>query len=372
MRVLHLLLTSGWGGLERYGVRQARLSAASGVEQIFFCREGTPLAKELAHETGIVVEPVSPKKYIDAPFMMALRNRVKRERVDLLHVHSSGDLGLAAPALLGSKTALLFSSYMRIPAPKKDFYHRAEYGRVNCIVTASHLLAENARKNLPVAPERVRALPYGLDLTRFDPHREKGAFRRGWNIPLDAPLIGVISRLEPLKGQMEMIEALPEILLKQPRTVLALVGDETPELVGQVLPSLKRAVIERGLEESVIFTGYADDTTLPLADFDIYLLPSHDETYSLGCLEAMAMGKAIVGADSGGTPEMLGDGEYGRLARNRDPHSFADEVIRLLGDFPLRSRLGKRAREYVVANHDERGVTERRHALYEELIEQSR
>lgn len=364
MKVLHVLFTKGWGGLEKYAIEQARAMSRKGHEIFFLRRKGSRTAEALRGEFGDY--EFSPVKYIDIRVMFFIRSLIRRNGISVVHVHNSGDLGLVVPALWGMRSVrLIFSSYMQIPAPKKDFYHRFEYGRVDRVLVSSEIMRDNAVANLPVPPEKIEVAPYGLDMGRFDPtHTPKGAIREKYGIGADKIIIGVISRLEPLKGQMEMIEAMPRVIERFPNAVLVLVGDETPELIGKYKHTLEEAVERCGVAGNVIFTGYATDTSVVLADIDLYVLPSHSETFSLGCLEAMAMAKPVIGANAGGTPEMLGYGETGMLAEPKNPSSLADAVIRMLSDPAAMADFAARARAKVETRYDMNVVMNRLHKIY--------
>lgn len=365
---LAVLFSTGFGGMERYAIEQAREMAKRGHKITFLSKKNTPTAEALCAEDGFEKIELSPVKYIDVGAMLKIRSLIRQKEATLVHAHHSADLGLIAPALWGLQDVrLLFSNYMRVPSPKKDLYHRMEYARVWKILVASEELKRNAVENLPTASGDVdvEVLPYGLDLSRFDPAKgQAGWLRAKFNLREDRPVIGVISRLDPLKGQMEMIRAMPRILEKLPGAVLLLVGGETPELEGKYLGALKAETSTMRVEDSVIFAGETNDTAPYLAGFTVYVLPSKNETFSLGCLEAMAMGKAIVGTDAGGTPEMLGYGEYGLLAKPDNPESLAEKTMTLLGDEMLRGQLGGKARSTAMSRYDKKAVMERLSAIY--------
>jgi glycosyltransferase involved in cell wall biosynthesis len=363
---LAILFSAGFGGMERYSIEQTREMGKKGHKIVFLAKKGTPTAQALRAEKGFETIELSVTKYIDVGVMLKIRSLIRREGATLVHAHHSADLGLIAPALWRMEgVRLLFSNYMQVPAPKMDLYHRMEYGRVWKILVASEELKRNAEETLPSAAGKVEILPYGLDLARFDPAKgQAGWLRSKFNLREDRPVIGVISRLDPLKGQMEMIRAMPRILEKLPGAVLLLVGGETPELEGQYLGALKAETLKMGVADSVIFAGETDDTAPYLAGFTVYVLPSRSETFSLGCLEAMAMGKAIVGTDAGGTPEMLGYGEYGLLAQPDNPGSLAEKTLALLNDTALRKKLGETARSTAMSKYDKKAVMQRLSAIY--------
>lgn len=367
MNVLHILFSRGFGGLERYAIGKALEMAGRGHDVYFVRRSGTETAKRL-EELNFPGEEWNPVKYIDLPAILGIRSLVNRRGIEIVHAHHSADLGLISPALWrASGTGLVFSNYMQAPAPKRDIYHRLEYGRICRTVVGSESMRKNSIANLPVAPEKIVTVPFGIDMERFDPDKiRRGALRERFGIDKARPLIGIIGRLDPLKGQMEMIEAMPAILQKYPKAILALTGDETPELKGRYKHRLEDKIGALGLGSSIIFTGQTEDTASILADLDVYVLATHSESFSLGCLEAMAMRRPVVGTDSGGTPDMLDYGGCGLLAEPKSPESLAQKTMELLSDRSLRDRLSEKAREKVRNGYDRKLSMDKLEEVYKE------
>ena len=367
MRILNVLLSTGWGGLERYVIAQAIELARRGAEVYFISRTGTPTSYAVQKEKEIASGDFRPFEYVDLRAITAIRSFVKEKNIDIANVSHSADLGLVAPALWRLPSVkLIFASYMQTVNEKKDIYHRLEYNRVDQMLVSGQIMKKYACDNLPIAPAKVKVLPYGLDLRKFEPQTQvTGQFRKKYGIPPKAPLIGVISRLDPAKGQMEMIEAMPAILEKHPKAYLALIGDETTEFIGAYLPLLVEKVKSLGLSDRVLLTGFAENTAEVLADLTLFFLPAHRETFSLSCLEAMAMSKPVAGTNSGGTPETLDNGQCGILFEPKSPTAIAETAIGLLNDPALALRIGARGRERVASLHDRDAVVDRLLSIYE-------
>ncbi|MFO7647959.1 glycosyltransferase family 4 protein, partial [Halomonas campaniensis] len=82
---------------------------------------------------------------------------------------------------------------------------------------------------------------------------------------------------------------------------------------------------------------------------DIVCVPSRNEAFGLTVIEAMAAGKAVIGSDSGAIPELL-DAGTGRLAAPEDADAWSAAMAELAGDAAVRARLGKAARQRVLAD----------------------
>ncbi len=368
MNVLYILFSKGWGGLERYAIGKAQAMAERGHDIYFLRLKNSEVAKAL-DEINMPGEEWDPVRYVDVRAIWGIRSLVKQMGVSIVHTHHSADLGLAATALWHMPDVkLLFSNYMQAPGLKHDLYHRLEYSRVDKIIVGADSMRQNSVKNLPMEPDNVITIPYGLDMDKFDPDKKpKGALRNKHGIDNGALVAGVISRLDPLKGQMEMIEAAPAIFDRFPDAYIILTGDETPEYKGRYMPLLEKKVKQLGFRGKIIFTGPTDDTASILADLDVYVLPSHSETFALGLIEAMAMGKAVVGTDAGGTPDILDNKTCGLLAQPKSPKSLAEKVITLFSDATLRKTLGQNARSKVAGVYDRKLSMDKLDALYQEV-----
>jgi glycosyltransferase involved in cell wall biosynthesis len=89
-----------------------------------------------------------------------------------------------------------------------------------------------------------------------------------------------------------------------------------------------------------------------MSALDIFVLPSHTETFGFVLVEALAMGKAIVATNSGGVPEIITNGITGFLVPPRDVQALADALLRLLKDQRLRSSFSSEARADALKRFD--------------------
>ena len=201
-------------------------------------------------------------------------------------------------------------------------------------------------------PEKVYSVVNAIDLvgSRWDPTIDGRPARRSLGLADDTPLIGITSRLFPWKGHHHLIDALAIVKQRVPDVKLAIVGDDDPRATpgrGSYSAELKAQVRRLNLDESVIFTGFRKDVPELMAAFDIFAMPTWEEPCAVAFLEAMAMAKPVVAWASGGTPEMVVDGETGLLVEPHSPHQLADALTRLLADPNLRRQFGRAGRRRV-------------------------
>ena len=151
----------------------------------------------------------------------------------------------------------------------------------------------------------------------------------------EAPIIGVVSRLEPIKGMDLVVPAFAEVLQRYHDTRLIVVGD------GSLRASMEEQAAELGCADHIRFVGRQPQEELPqwYRRMDIVLMPSRSEGFGLTAIEAMASGCVMVASDVGGLPEVVRDGVCGLLHRTEDVADMAAKISSLIGDEALYARL---------------------------------
>jgi phosphatidylinositol alpha-1,6-mannosyltransferase len=153
-------------------------------------------------------------------------------------------------------------------------------------------------------------------------------------------MTGRMAASERYKGHDEVLAALPAVAKAQPAARLVIAGD------GDDRPRLEARAAALGLEERVLFTGFAGEATLRelYERCAAFVLPSTGEGFGLVYLEAMRAGKPVVAARGGAAEEIVVEGTTGRLVDPADPAQLAGALRELLAD-PERARdLGEAGR----------------------------
>lgn len=154
-------------------------------------------------------------------------------------------------------------------------------------------------------------------------------------VPLAPFVLGVVSRLEPIKGMDLVVPAFAEVLKAYPATQLLVVGD------GTLRASMEEQAAQLGCAHHIRFVGRQPQEELSqwYSQMDIVLMPSRSEGFGLTAIEAMAHGCVMVASDVGGLPEVVRDGICGLLHRTEDIADMAAKINTLIGDEALYDRL---------------------------------
>lgn len=249
-------------------------------------------------------------------------------------------------------------------------------GRIaDLIVTVSDAMKGHLI-SLGYNPEKIRAVPNGVDHEKYDPGREEFSeekirkFREDIGVG-DDPMILYVGRLTWVKGVESLVRAMPVILKEVPNAKLVILG------VGGQEESIKDIVKSNGIQDNVInrFEFVSEEERLMhYAACDLAVFPSRYEPFGIVCTEAMSMGKPVVvgGKEVSGLREQVVASGPDRCGSHVDPDSpedIAKFVIELLKDENLREKLGKNARKRVLENYTLDQVAEETLGLYKGLVD---
>ena len=206
----------------------------------------------------------------------------------------------------------------------------------------------------------METLYHGLDIASVERWKSEDGVRDGLGIDADSPVVGTIAIFRPQKrhwsagGGGSVRERIPNVRF-------LFVGQ------GPMEDQVKKRAWQMGLKDTVVFAGYRTDVPQVLASLDVFALSSGWEGLSIALLEAMACGLPAVASRVGGVSEVIEDGKSGLLVPPDDPHSMADEIIRMLGNRSLAEKLGAEAR-LRARRFDIRATVRREEAVYAELL----
>lgn len=193
-------------------------------------------------------------------------------------------------------------------------------------------------------PACVHVIYNGVDTTEFSPEVDGSAARAEFYTPDKGLVVGCVGRLVSTKGQHIFVQAVARIAAQFPTARFWIVG-ATLFNYEYYAQELRDMVVQLGLQEQIVFTGYRTDLAKVLAAMDLFVFPSiSKDTSPLVLVSALASGKATIAARTPGIVEMFQGQDSVLWVPADDPYSLADAMRAVLGDPVLRRRLGQVAR----------------------------
>ncbi len=190
----------------------------------------------------------------------------------------------------------------------------------------------------------------GVDLKNFDPSMPSCEVRKEFKIPSKAKVVGMTSRLGKDKGQDRLLEAVAHLTNRYPNLWILIVGGNVFEDDDDVPDYFKGKASDLGISERTIFTGFRNDVYRLYAAMDIFVMGTDAEPCGRVIFEAMAMKKPVVGTNSGGTPEIVINGETGLLFDYGNTEELASKIDYLLHNPKVSKRMGNAGRTRIEDN----------------------
>ena len=365
------------GGAEQTTIDVARAVVQAGGRALVASRGGRMEAALVAAGGELVRLPMQSKN----PLVMlrtarALRQVIRERKVSLVHVRSRAP---AFPALWAARAEGLptVATYHGIYLAKGGLkrWYNAVMTRVDRVIansdyTRAHVLAEHG-----IAPEKVVAIPRGVDLSRFDPSRvgpeRVAALRQAWNLPAtgEGPLVFLLAgRLTPIKGHETIIAAATRLKGEGRDLRVIFAGDDQGRTAFR--QSLEASVTAAGLDGAVRLVGHCDDMPAAFLAADVALLPTLvPESFGRAAVEPQVMGRPVIASGHGGTTETVLPGQTGWLAAPGDADAWTSAMAEAagLGREGL-AKLGAVARERACRLYSNDAMCAATLAVYEQLL----
>lgn len=277
------------------------------------------------------------------PRHFAIQKLVREINPDLVHAHFIAKYGFHLPDLKFHPSVVSAWGDDILVLPPKSclirWYTKRVLDSVDLVYSLSQDIRNHILADFRIPPDKVHYLPFGIDTGAFSPTPVSEGHA--------AETIRIFSNrgFYPVYDTQTLLRGFLQARASDPRLRLVLKGDGPQE------EEVRHLVGSRGLADAVTFQSKTSFTQVP-GDYraaDIFITTSVSDGTPVSLLEAMASGLPCIATSVGGIPEWIADGENGVLIPLRSPEAVADAILRLAKDPDLRSRLGARARETVVA-----------------------
>jgi glycosyltransferase involved in cell wall biosynthesis len=169
-------------------------------------------------------------------------------------------------------------------------------------------------------------------------------------LPDDVPVIGIVGRLQPGKGQDRLLRAHAILRDRDYQCHTLIVGGDAHGLSPTYAASLGPLIEQLKLNENVTMTGQVADARPYIRYMDILVNASDSEGFGIVLLEAMATAIPVVAVNNGGPAEFIENGHTGMLASSNEPCDIAETLEPLLMSSQLREGIGQAGYERFVAD----------------------
>jgi L-malate glycosyltransferase len=336
VRILHISSAKTFGGDERHLVDLCRELAARGHEVFVALRPSSEWQDRLSFLPPENIFHVSIRNSFGMLSAKRIGRFIQKNQIEVVHAHVARDYLAASVAARAAGNVKLVLTRHVVFALKP--FHRFALRNVSAVIAVSGRVRLQMEKIFP--PEKIRLISNGLDLFHEAAAKDLAAaeFRAFHNIPGDAPLVVTLGELIILKGQRDFVLAANEVIKTVPDCRFVVAGKDN-SMDQRFRRELKRLVRVFGMEDRFIWLDWLDDISPLLAAADVFVSPSHSESFGLAILEAMAVGTAVVATATDGALEIIPD--KSALVPIRDPLAMAEKIVWYLQHPDERQELGR-------------------------------
>lgn len=290
-----------------------------------------------------------------------IKKILKKEKFDLIHTYGfRGNLyGRVSSKNLDIPVISTYTGFM------KDDYNNKIKGTIfekidnitlnipKIVIVSSKVMSDYILKRGYKKDVRIIHLGVDINFEFYD--------RSDFGLNEDDFVIGSVLRFENVKNPLFLIDVFNEVSKKEKKAKLVLVGD------GSLRKDIERKIKEYKIVDKVLLLGFRDDVKKIYKIFDLFILTSIKEGFSLSTLEAMSSSLPVVVSDSGGVREMVEDGVNGFIIKNFNKYEFADKIL-FFKDKNKKQEIGKLNRIKVLENFEVKKMCDETYDLYYEVV----
>jgi glycosyltransferase involved in cell wall biosynthesis len=367
VRILHLQRIGGIGGSERHVLELLPALRERGIDARFLGLDNPSAAPEPFYEvlaaSDVPFERLQCPRDLDPGLARRTAAAVRHVHPDVVHTHLVHADVYGAVAAARARARLVSTKHNDDPfrAGRARYGERVLTRRARRVICITEALARFNREVVGIPAEKLRVVHYGLDAPP-----EPWGPADGPDLPPETPVLLSICRLVPQKGVDVAIEALALVRERHPGAQLVVLGE------GPLRSELASLAARLEIEDAVSLPGRVGDVAWWLRRAAVLVHPARWEGFGLALLEAMLSERPVVASAVSAIPEIVVDGETGRLVLPDDPVALADAIGDLL-DHPARaSAMGAAGRALALADFSVEGMAERTAGVYEEVLSSRR
>ena len=376
IRVLKFLAILAIGGSER----QAVLLGQELDRKKFDVHLGCCARTNDNIEAGLAAQgvPITQYSIRNLYGVETLRQRVRlaqylrRERIDVVHSYNFYSNAFAIPAARLAGVPVVIASIRdngECWTPWQRRIERLVCRMAHCVVVNAEVIKRRLAAEGYDA-RRITVIHNGTQPPAVVPASRTTALRKELEFPADAPVVGMLARLDPIKGVEHFLEAAAQVSASRPDARFLIVGDNRVNVAyREELTQLARRL---GLEKVLRFTGFRNDVAEVLSMLSVSVLASLSEGLSNTLLESMAAGIPVVATAVGGNPEAVEHGVTGFLVPPKDAPALADAICRILNHGDVASAMGRAGRLRVSERFSTRAMVSESERLYRQLLSETR
>lgn len=358
MRIIQVISSSATSGAEKHVLALSHQLRMKGHHVEIICPPGW-----LGDQCRISELPVHECDMKGAGWFRTsgmLLRRIREGKADVVHTHLTRATYFGAITGGLAHTPAVATVHI---ANHDQIYKRMARGRNRLVAVSNFVRGMLHGRGIP--DKYINTVYNGTDFTELEASDPDGV-RREFHLEPSTRLVGLVGRVCREKGHLLMVEAMKDVLQVHRDAHVMFVG----RIEASFDDEFQAAINDAGIRKHVTLTGVRHDVPRLLDSFEFTTMPSHQETFGIAAIEAMARSRAVVASNIGGLPEVVRHQQTGLLVDLR-PEALAEAVDHLLSNPSEGQQMGQLGRLLVEQKFTLRHMADRLEGVYRQAIGQN-
>ncbi len=328
MNILHLTGAKSWGGNEQQLIDTCIEFKKLNITNYIYCYKESLIEKEAIKNNISVINSISSKS-----FSLKKGKHLKKQllilNIDIIHLHTSDSVTtyVMSDMLFRLKTPAVFSKKGMNSKIKRGLSSfKYNYKKIKQIICVSNAVLSSFKETLkPKNHHKLTIIYDGINLRRIRQSEKK--LKRLYNIDNNKTIVGNIANHSKAKDLVTFVKTAHYLIntLNMQNVIFLQIGKNS-----KYTQELLLLTKEYKLEEHIIFTGFLENASSYINQFDIYLMTSEREGLGVSILESFYQKTPVISTVAGGIPEIVTHDFNGKLSDIRDYKSLANNIVLLM------------------------------------------
>ena len=337
-RLAYLCLSEGWGGLEMNQLRNAQQMQQRGHQVLLIANSQSPVA-QAAKQANIPLYIIAQKpKHYQWLFARSLAKKLRQEAYLHLILRNNRELSIAASVRFFSfgKVRVHYFMEMALGGKKTQLFRTLRYACIDTWICPLPYLRLQVFQQTRISHRKVKEIPSGLVL-HLNTTITKEEARNQLQWPIDKKLFLLVGRIDPKKQQTFVWKSFAQRTSTDEQLIF--VGESTPDEPSSYYLALQEKIKKHPKSKAVIWAGFQQNMPLIYQAADMVIMAADHETVGMVTIEALQFACPVVGANNGGTKELIEKYKGGVCfdTLNSDSLDFAIKKV-LEKDYPAFNR----------------------------------
>lgn len=365
MNILQVSTATSWrGGEQQIAYLVKELLTMANIQVWVLCTKGSAMEKHCQQQGWRFFS--FPKFFsFNLSFSYRLTQICERYKIDVVHAHDAHahNFSVLANDVFRNNRPILLSRRVDFPVRNNKYslykYNHPSIKKIACVSKAIQTIMQVSVKD----KDKLTTIHSGIDLKKWRKEKKTpktAVLRQQYNLSSDELIIGNVAALAPHKDYFTFVKTADLLLKAGVNARFLLIGE------GGERKKIEQYIERKGLAKKCILTGFRNDLVDVLPELDIFLMTSTTEGLGTSLLDACAAKVPIVATRAGGIPEVVIHEETGLLALPKDAENLKKQVIKIINNDFLRTKLIKNALHHV-ENFSTKKMAEKTLLLYQTI-----